>query len=358
MIGTALAVTALDRGHSVVQIERELEPRGASVRNFGLIWICGRAGGRELELALAGRAAWKALSRRAPTIGFRPMGCLLAARNQAELDLITAACGRDDALDRGFRLLTPDQAAEIEPSLSRVVGALSSPLDAVVEPAAALAALRAVAASSGRYRFVPGRTVVDVNGAATDHHGERHDGDLIVLCPGDALDLFPPATVESAGLRRCNLQMLETDRPPVPLRKALADGNALRYYPAFDLAERSLLAPPEPIVQRFSAQLLIAPRLDNRLTIGDTHVDDLPGAFGSDEDADDHLLRSATRLLGGTALRVRRRWTGSYLRRTDGCDCVLIEETRNGAFLVGAAGGMGMTAAPAIAAEALDTAGV
>jgi hypothetical protein len=70
------------------------------------------------------------------------------------------------------------------------------------------------------------------------------------------------------------------------------------------------------------------------------------------------LLDSALRLLGRPALRVRRRWTGSYLRRTDGRDCVLIEETPDGALLVAAAGGMGMTAAPAIAAEALEAAGL
>jgi hypothetical protein len=33
---------ALVRGHEVVQIERELEARGASVREFGLVWVSGR----------------------------------------------------------------------------------------------------------------------------------------------------------------------------------------------------------------------------------------------------------------------------------------------------------------------------
>ena len=84
VIGTAVSVGAVDRGHEVVQLEREAEPRGASVRNFGLIWICGRGGGRELELALAGRARWQALAARAPAIGFRPVGCLVAARNRGE----------------------------------------------------------------------------------------------------------------------------------------------------------------------------------------------------------------------------------------------------------------------------------
>jgi len=56
VVGTALAVAAVDRGHEVVQIERDAEPRGATVRSFGLLWISGRAPGRELDVALASRA--------------------------------------------------------------------------------------------------------------------------------------------------------------------------------------------------------------------------------------------------------------------------------------------------------------
>jgi FAD dependent oxidoreductase TIGR03364 len=358
VVGTAVALAAVDRGHSVVQIEREQEPRGASVRNFGLIWICGRDGGRELELALAGRSRWEALGARNPAIGFRPLGCLLAARNEAELRLIAAACDRDDARARDFRLLAPDEVRCIDARLAGLAGALHSPLDAVVEPAAALAALRQLAAASDRYGFLAGRTVVSVDGAAVDHLGDRHEGDLIVICPGDAVELIPADALERAGLRRRNLQMLETDPPNAPLQIALADGDALRYYPAFDLPERAQLPAPEPIIEQFGVQLLVAPRIDGKLTIGDTHVEDRPGAFGSDEEADSHLLASASRLLGQPSLRVRRRWTGSYLRRSDGRDCVLIEEIPAGALLVAAAGGMGMTAAPAIAAEALEVAGL
>ena len=358
VIGTATALAAVERGHDVTQLERDEEPRGASVRNFGLIWICGRAGGRELELALDGRRRWEELHRRAPGIGFRPVGCLLTAGTQAELAVLSAACERDDAVDRGFELLDSEGARLIELRLDGLVGALHSPLDAVVEPAAALAALRALAAGSGRYRFLPGRTVVDVDGAVTDHRGTRHEADHVVVCPGDALELVPQETVQTAGLRRRNLQMLETKPLDPPLGIALADGDALRYYPAFDLPERAALPPADPVVQRLAVQLLVAPRPDGRLTVGDTHVDDVPGTFGSDEEADEHLLDRGRELLPGAQLDVGRRWTGSYLRRTDGRDCVLIEETPGGALLVTAAGGMGMTAAHPIAAEALDRVGL
>lgn len=55
VVGTMHAWQAVQRGHEVVQIEREHEARGASLRNFGQIWVSGRAGGEELRTALRAR---------------------------------------------------------------------------------------------------------------------------------------------------------------------------------------------------------------------------------------------------------------------------------------------------------------
>ena len=51
VLGFMHALEARRRGHPVTHLEREPGSRGASVRNFGLIWVSGRAGGPELDLA-------------------------------------------------------------------------------------------------------------------------------------------------------------------------------------------------------------------------------------------------------------------------------------------------------------------
>lgn len=360
VIGSALALEAAERGHEVVVLERELQPRGASVRNFGLVWICGRDGGRELELALAGRARWAALAERAPSISFRPTGCLLVARDIAEEAVLEAACGRDDAGERQFSVLRPEEARRLNPALDGTFrAALHSPLDAVIEPGAAAAALRELALATGRAAFLFGRTALGVSdGAAVDHVGERHTGDVVVLCPGDRLELLPDELVRRRGLQRRRLQMLSTGPPATPFATALADGDALRYYPAFALPTRSALAAPSAAVERYGAQLLVAPRRDGGLTVGDTHVDDEPGAFGAEEDAYEHLLARLAEFLRGPAPHVRRRWMGSYLRRTDGNDVLLREEIAPTVFVLTALGGLGMTAAPAVAGETVEALGL
>ncbi|MFZ1062379.1 MAG: FAD-dependent oxidoreductase, partial [Acidimicrobiales bacterium] len=45
VIGTMHAYSAVARGATVVHLERDPMPQGATVRNFGLVWVSGRAPG-------------------------------------------------------------------------------------------------------------------------------------------------------------------------------------------------------------------------------------------------------------------------------------------------------------------------
>ncbi|HYB18027.1 MAG TPA: FAD-dependent oxidoreductase, partial [Streptosporangiaceae bacterium] len=70
VLGTMHAVMARRRGYEVVHLEREAEARGASVRNFGLVWVSGRRVGAELGLALRARELWEELGTGVPGLGF------------------------------------------------------------------------------------------------------------------------------------------------------------------------------------------------------------------------------------------------------------------------------------------------
>ena len=64
VLGTMHAVAARRRGLDVLHLEREPEPRGASVRNFGLIWVSGRAAGPGAEPGPAGQGGLGGAGRR------------------------------------------------------------------------------------------------------------------------------------------------------------------------------------------------------------------------------------------------------------------------------------------------------
>src|SRR6478736_169033 len=107
IIGTMHAVMARRAGWDVVHLDRNLEPRSASVRNFGLVWVSGRAVGDELAVALRARALWSDVAAAAPGVGLRADGSLTVAQLPQEVAVLEQVMARDDAETRGFRLLDP-----------------------------------------------------------------------------------------------------------------------------------------------------------------------------------------------------------------------------------------------------------
>ncbi len=360
IVGTSLALVAVEQGHEVVQIERDDEPRGATVRSFGLLWISGRAPGRELDVALASRRRWLELAGRAPEIGLRACGSLLLARGDEEAALIEQACAQPDAGARGLSLVMPDEARRLNPALGGSFAcALYCELDAVVEPRRILPVLRGLAAASGAYTFLPGRTVIEAEGSSVrDHLGEVHEGDVAVVCTGAQLELYGAERVAAAQLRTIRLQMTESVPLAAPLTTAVANADSMRYYPGFALPARALLPPPDPAVERFEAQLLLAPRSDGSVTLGDTHAFDAPGAFGSHDEAHAYLERETALAFGAPPPAIARRWEGAYLRRCDGRDWVWREQIAPGVVAVAGTGGMGVTGSQHLARETLDALGV
>jgi FAD dependent oxidoreductase TIGR03364 len=368
VLGTMHAVMARRRGFEVVQLERETEARGASVRNFGLVWVSGRRAGPELSLALRARELWAELGARVPGLGFRAAGSLTLASGDAELALLKEAAALPDADRREFELLDPAAVRAANPALrGEFAGGLFCRADAIVEPRQVLPALRGYLAARGDgprdegksgYQWLPGREVTEiVPNAVRDHTGAWHQCDLVVLCPGAAHTGVAGRYLARGGpapVRRVRLQMMQTAPLAERITTALADGDSLRYYPAYDLPGRDRLPPQAAAAERARAQLLLVQRADGGLTIGDTHEYAEPFGFDLDEDACDYLRARAEALLGGPIPRVQRRWAGVYSEvnpAAAGHALYHRSEVEPGVILVTGPGGRGMTCSPAIAEE-------
>jgi FAD dependent oxidoreductase TIGR03364 len=350
------ALWALELGFEVVHLERELAARGASVRNFGLVWVGGRARGPELALALRARLLWEEIAGRVAGLHFRPAGSLTLATSDAELGLMKQACDLDDAGARQWELLDGASAHEVNPELSpAVVGALYCRMDGIVEPRAATRAIRQHLFEQPGYTWCPQRAVVELApGKVRDDHGQWYEADRVFLCTGATFPGLIAQYVDAPRTRPVRLQMLETAPYPGQLTTALADGDSMRYYPAFDLPGRELLKPQEEVAASARAQLLLVQRVDGCLTIGDTHDYDQPFPFDLEEDIYDYLLDQAASFLRRPLPRVQRRWAGVYsevLRKETGL--YWREEILPGVEVVSGPGGRGMTCSPAIAEASL-----
>jgi FAD dependent oxidoreductase TIGR03364 len=361
ILGTMHAMHARRRGYDVVHLERESEGRGASVRNFGLVWVSGRRTGPELALALRARQLWEEFAD-AAALGFRPHGSLTIAADEAELAVLREAAGLPDAKQRQFSLLSPGEVRTVNPALrGELLGGLWCEADAIVEPRLVLPALRDSLAGPG-YTWLPGLEAVEVTDhGVRDHTGAWHTGDLVVLCTGaNFTGVAGPHLTSTgalardnggAGLRRVRLQMLQTAPFPGTLTTSVADGDSLRYYPAYDVPALAGLAPQDRAAAAARAQLLLVQRADGGLTIGDTHEYDEPFTFDVDEDAYDHLRARASALLGVPLPRTQRRWAGVYSEVTGTGELYHRSSVADGVVLVTGPGGRGMTCSPAIAEE-------
>ncbi|WP_280371378.1 TIGR03364 family FAD-dependent oxidoreductase [Nocardia wallacei] len=358
ILGTAHALTAIGRGHEVVQLERESEARGATVRNFGLVWVSGRSA-RELEITLRSRRLWEEIGGKVPGVGFRPSGSVTLVRTAAELTVAEAAAAGPTAAERGFELLEPDRVRALNPALrGKFLAGLHCSVDAVVESRQALPALRAYLAATGRYAFYAGAEARGVtDDAVVDDRGRRFAADLVLACPGTAHGGLTRELVGDLPVRRVRLQMMQTAPLGEQLTTAIADGDSFRYYPAFAGPQLARLNREES--QAFTAarhrmQLLCVQRLRGGLTIGDTHEYDEPFAFDVDEAPYEHLTSVTEELLGRKLPPVVRRWAGIYSQSIDPNAIVTRARAAENVWVITGPGGRGMTLGPALGEETAD----
>jgi FAD dependent oxidoreductase TIGR03364 len=343
----------------VQHLEADAAPQGASVRNFGLIWVSGRRSGAELDAAVRSRHRWKEVGADVPGVGFRATGSLTLARTDGERKVMEEFAQQPDAAERSTTYLTPDEIVGLNPAVrGDVVGALHCTQDAVVEPRLALGALRNHLLARGSYAYHPGCRVVSLEAhAVVDISGTRWEADLVVVATGAAFDHLPGTERLAARLRRVRLQMMETAPYAGVVTTSLADADTLRYYPAYDVVPLDPLGSQNAVAAAHHLQLLLVQRLDGGLTIGDTHAYAEPFDFALAEDPSTELLSRAEGLLGAPLPPVTRRWEGVYAQSTDGEVCAR-EEVQAGVWRVTGPGGRGMTCSPAIAADTLTAAGV
>ena len=356
ILGTMHAWTARRAGAEVVHLDRDAGARGASVRNFGLVWVGGRRAGDELALARRSRQLWDEVAADVPGVGLRANGSLTLARSDEELAVLKESMELPDADSRQWELLDARQTAELNPAVGgAVLGGLWCRADAAVEPRLAAGSIRRrLEESAEGYRFHGGRMAMEARpGGVRDQTGQWHEGDAVFICTGASHEGLAAEALAGAALRRCRLQMMETAPYRRLVSTSVADGDSLRYYPAYDVPARAALPPQDELAAASRMQLLLVQRRDGGLTIGDTHEYEEPFDFDVRDDVAAELTRRAAGVLGEDPPPVARRWTGVYSEATDG-SLYLRRQLCDQVTVVTGPGGRGMTMSAAIAEESLS----
>jgi FAD dependent oxidoreductase TIGR03364 len=349
IIGQAHALTALEAGWSVTLLERDGRPLGASVRNFGTLWPLGCAVGPEREQALFGVRRWQELAVEGSFWMKRNGSLTLAYREEAWALLQEFKAG--SAKHDEFELLEPGEIAHRFPAANPhgLRGALYSPVETLVHPPSAIAALARLVQARGAAVFF-GLPVVKLHENAVEtSDGRRFEFDQLVIAAGDEMRMFFPEEMAAAQLSRCKLQMMRTTPQPksFELNTTMVSDLTLCHYPAFRVcpSASSLQARLEaelPEHRKWGVHVIAAQHGDGSLVLGDSHE------YATDFDpenrshVDELILDALQKFVRVPDLQIAARWHGVYLKSAAGQTQVVLRP-RKGVTMVTAMGGLGMT---------------
>ncbi|TCO45819.1 TIGR03364 family FAD-dependent oxidoreductase [Actinocrispum wychmicini] len=349
IVGLAHAVAAVERGLSVVVVERDEWATGASVRNFGHGCFTAQSG-VALDYAMTARETWLRLAKQA---GFwlEDSGSVVVARAGDEQAVLTEfADQRPEVV-----LLTAEEVAERVPTGSDVVGGAWLPLDIRVDPRSCVKEIASWLAGHG-VTFQWGTTALTIDPGEVRTSRGRVTAPRIVVAVGHDADRYFPLLANE--VQRCALRMLRVDGPfERRIQPAVLTGFSLLRYDGFHACPtfpdvRDRLTRQQPDLVHIGLNLMYTQRPDGSLTIGDTHTYSKTVDPFVDNELDEHVLKETAALLGVPSLTVRERWHGVYASAPDP---FLVATPADGIRVVSVTSGIGMTTAFGLAPTVIDT---
>ena len=293
ILGLAHAYQLARRGRRVVVFERNPRARGASVRNFGMLWPIGQPFGPLRRLAMRSLQIWLEVLASSGLWHERTGSLHLAYRDdeaQVLREFAHECAGHGEPVD----LLTPEQVGERTAAVKRdgLQLAMASHQEVCVDPREVVAGLPEWLSRRFGVDFHFDRTITAVAMPAVIAGNARWSADRLWICSGDELNLLFADQFEKCGLVRCKLQMMRSGPYGDGWRigPMLAAGLTLRHYASFQNcpslpALRRRVALETPWLDRLGIHVLVSQNGRGELTIGDSHeYGDLDRAIRQDRD--------------------------------------------------------------------------
>lgn len=316
IIGLGHALAAARRGKRVIVLDRDAQPNGASIRNFGLVTVTGQDAGMLHERCERSRDIWLDIAPHAD-IDILHRGLLVVAQRPEAQGVLEAFAATP--LGEACTLLSPREVVGRQVGLdaSILAGGLYSPHEIRVESRDALPRLVAFLAERHGvdFRFNTAVTAVEPPRLLTG--SGPIEAVKIVVCPGDDLNSLYGNRISARGVTRCKLQMLRLADPGFRLSSSLvSDLSLLRYGGFASLPEadalRRRIEGEQPDALANGVHLIVVQSADGSLVIGDSHhYASTPDPF-STEAVEQLILDEFGKLFRLRRGEIVTRWTGTY----------------------------------------------
>ncbi len=327
ILGLAHAWAAAKRGHEVTVIERSSRAMGASIRNFGMIWPIGQMPGEALEVALESRALWLEATESAG-IWANPCGSMHVAYREDEWSVLQEFAAQSSPLGYQCELLQPSEVLKRSPAVRAqgLLGALLSHTEVCVNPPKTLRTLPQWL--NGKYgvqfQFAVQVNSVDSSGVHLAN-GVKLPADITLVCGGADFETLFPEILQSAGMKKCKLQMFKLASPAKDFRIGthLASGLTLRHYKNFQICPslgklKARIAAETPELDRFGIHVMASQNDAGEIILGDSHLYDEEIEPFDLSEIDSLITRELKRWLDIPSWNVIEHWHGVYAKLDSG----------------------------------------
>ncbi|WP_353129899.1 TIGR03364 family FAD-dependent oxidoreductase [Parapedobacter pyrenivorans] len=328
ILGTFHAYHALTRGLSVLLLEKDNFPVGATVRNFGQVIPSGMTG-EWFTYGLKGLEVYAAIQRQFD-ISVRNNGSIYIASDSDEQLLLHELHAHFQQVGYPSQLLSKATVLERYPAVrpSYVREALFFPKEVSVEPHLMIHRLHQYLQQRfDKFQLIPNAPVVDCfdtsAGVKIQVSGMGSVvGDKVIICNGNEFKLLFPELLAKSGQVISKLQMIQTQ----PFPEAVLPGNILtgltirryesfaEYCPSF-----STISTPSHYqeLQEWGIHILFKQAADGSLIIGDSHeyadatkFDEL--GYTLKEHINNLMLTEAERIVNLDLRKLATVWAGYY----------------------------------------------
>ena len=358
--GLAHAWTAAQRGHRVTVFERSSKPSGASIRNFGMVWVIGQPDSMQ-TIALNSRARWLQAAREAD-FWISPCGSLHLAHHQDEWQVLSEYIQEQRSGPRAehLKLLDPSETLAKTPAANphRLQGSLWSDTECCVDPTSAVRAMPAWLHRDYAVEFHFSSAVTHVDtGSLRTSEGKTHQFDQIVICSGDDFATLFPDVYRGVAIRPCKLHMMRTIQQPNSWRIGphLAGGLTLRHYPNFNQCPtlkvlQQRIAQESPELDRLGIHVMASQNHFGQVVLGDSHqYGDQVEPFDTC-DIDTYITEELKKIIQLPTWELQAHWHGVYAKYSDGL--VFEQAVVPGVRVFTGLGGNGMTLSFGLAEDA------
>ncbi|PKA98160.1 FAD dependent oxidoreductase TIGR03364 [Flavobacteriaceae bacterium MAR_2009_75] len=367
VLGTFHAYHAINKGLKVALIEKDAQPQGATVRNFGQVVPSGMDS-KWQNFGRESLAIYKEIQSQFD-ISVRQEGSIYLASNEEEVQLLEELKEINDSNSYSSELLTKKQCLEGYPNLREdyVKAGLFFAEEVKVEPRVMINKLHQYLKQKGLDIYT-GETVLECdalrNGVQLYTSKSRLlSSSKVIICNGSEFKILYPKLFEESDLIVSKLQMMQTKvQPNYTLRSSVLTGLSIRRYEAFtecpSYAGIKAKEDPESFERRWGVHILFKQAADGSIIIGDSHeyapagrIDKL--GFDLNMNVDNFVIEEAKKIFDLPTYEIQNRWFGMYsqCQNSDIFQHTIDEDIH----IVTGIGGKGMTGSAGFAKQNINS---